>query len=270
MRDILGSFNLSKVGKAVLLFLLLLSSACATAPLPKTLSLDRPPRLGIIGFKVTAPVKRLSSIAQAPKGISKEEESTLLKEALRGIEDMATGELVAALEQESTILPVLVPEGLFGICPGERPSPSQIQMLKEELGLDAIFYGEIPWYGKTRLLYPILGEATDISAESILIGLASHWNFGLMFGNIGLELLTSTPLWFGGFYLFGLAFRPVSIEAWVLSTEDGREIWQESVESILSRKILKTYPQAERSKKEVQLEASMREAIAKLSKSLSK
>ena len=261
----------SPVGIAVpLLFLLLLSSACATTPLPKTLSLDRPPRLGILGFKVTAPVKRLSSIAQAPKGISKEEKNALLKETLQGIEDKATEELVATLQQQGTILPVLIPEGLLGTCPGERPSPSQIEMLREELGLDAIIYGEIPWYGKTRLLYPILGETIDISVETILIGVASRWNLGLMIGNIGLELLTSTPLWFGGFYLFGLAFRPVSIEAWVLSTEDGREIWHESVEIIMSRKILKTYPEADRSKKGIQLEASMRKAIAKLSESLSK
>jgi hypothetical protein len=56
----------------------------------------------------------------------------------------------------------------------------------------------------------------------------------------------------------------------VLSTEDGREIWHESVETIMSRKILKAYPEADRLKKGIQLEASMRKAIAKLSESLSK
>ncbi len=260
-------FSMSQVACLFFLFLL---SACATTPLPKTLPLDHPLRLGIIGFKVSAPIHHLSSIAQTPQNLNREEEPILLNEALRHVEDQTTTFLVAALNDEKAVVPLVVPEGLFETHRGERPTPSQIDLLRKELGVDAILYGEIPWYGRTRLIYPILGESLDIVAESVAIGLATGWNPVPIFANVGFELLTSTPLWFGGYYLFGWALRPVTIEAWVLSTADGKQIWHKSVDRMLSRKILKTYPESERSKKEIQLEASLHKAIGALAKSLSK
>jgi len=251
-------------------FFLFFLSACATTPLPKTLPLDHPPRLGIIGFKVTAPIRHLSSIAQTPENLNREEEPILIKEDLSHVEDQATTFLVAALTKEGLVVPVVVPKGLFGTQRGERPTSSQLDLLRKELGVDAILYGEIPWYGRTRLIYPILGESLDISVESIALGLATGWNPVAIFANVGFELLTSTPLWFGGYYLFGWAFQPVTVEVWVLSTADGRLIWHKSVDRIVSRKILKSYPESERSKKEIQLEASLRSAIEALAKSLSK
>ena len=251
-------------------FFLFLLSACAFTPLPKTLPSDHPPRLGIIGFKVTAPIHHLSSIAQMPKNLNSEQEPILLNEALRHVEDQATTFLEAALISEKTVEPLVVPEGLFGTWRGERPTPSQIDLLRKELGVDAILYGEIPWYGRTQLIYPILGESLDIAAESMALGLVTDWNPVAIFANVGFELLTSTPLWFGGYYLFDWALRPVTVEAWVISTADGRQIWHKSVDRILSRSILKSYPESERSKKEIQLEASLRKAIEALARSLSK
>lgn len=168
------------------------------------------------------------------------------------------------------ITPQVIPEGLFGTQRGERPTPSQIDLLRKELGVDAILYGQIPWYGRTRLIYPILGESLDITVESVALGLATHWNPVVISANVGFELLTSTPLWFGGYYFFGWAFRPVTVEAWVVSAVDGKEVWHKSVERIISRKILKSYPESERSKKETQLEASLHRAIEATAKSLSK
>ncbi|MBI3596194.1 MAG: hypothetical protein HY203_03455 [Nitrospirae bacterium] len=163
-----------------------------------------------------------------------------------------------------------VPEGLYGTRRGERPTQSQVDQLRKELGVDAILYGQIPWYGKTHPIYPILGESLDIAAESVVLGLVTHWNPVLISANAGFELLTSTPLWFGGAYLFGWAFRPVTVEAWVISAADGKEVWRKSIDQILSRKILKSYPESERSKKQIQLEASLRGATEALAKSLSR
>lgn len=64
----------------------------------------------------------------------------------------------------------LIPDGFEGTHRGEAPSISQIEQLKKEFGVDAALYGEIPWYGKTRLSYPITGEFLDITAESLIIG----------------------------------------------------------------------------------------------------
>jgi uncharacterized protein YaeQ len=56
----------------------------------------------------------------------------------------------------------------------------------------------------------------------------------------------------------------------VLSTADEKEVWHKSVDRIISRSILKSYPESERLKKEIQLEATLRKAIEALARSLSK
>jgi hypothetical protein len=167
------------------------------------------------------------------------------------------------------VVPVVIPDGYAGTQRGERPTPAQIAQLRHAFGVEALLYGQIPAYGRTRLLYPILGESLDIGAESLALGVATGWNPVAILANVGFELLTSTPLWFGGAYLFGWAFRPVTVEAWVLATADGREVWHTSVDRLVSRTILKTYPAAERSKKEIQLEATLRKAMQALATALS-
>ena len=91
----------------------------------------------------------------------------------------------------------------------------------------------------------------------------------LVLGNVGLELATSTPLWFRGTYLFGWALRPVTVEVWVFSAQDGKQVWHESAERIVAREALKARPRSERSKKKVQLEASLRAAVEALARVLS-
>ena len=248
---------------------LIFLSACASAPLTKTLGTEKTPRLGIIGFKVTAPIERLSSIQESPpKNISDEEEKRMVANSVHAIEDKAAEEFKQELEKRKAIEPVIIPEGSFGTKKGDKPTMLQLEQMRKEFGVDAVFYGEIPWYGKTRLIYPILFESLDISAESLALGLFTRWNGPIILANIGFELLTSTPLWFGGTYLFGRAFRPVSVEGHVISTTDYKEKWDDSVDRIMSQKELKEYPEAERSKKEVQLEASLKNAISGLAKSL--
>src|SRR5262249_47507048 len=78
-------------------------------------ALARPPRLGIVGFKLTAPIRHLSSIVDHPTSIGTQEEEIPLSEALRRIE--------------------------------EKGAANELQTLRRELDLDAVLYGEIPWYG---------------------------------------------------------------------------------------------------------------------------
>src|SRR5574337_835093 len=104
----------NKCGLQALFFLVLLS-ACASTPLPKMLQMEHPPRLGIIGFKITAPIKHLSSIMETPpESPAPEQEKALLIKELHDIEVRADAYLAEALEKEETIRPVLVPDGLFG------------------------------------------------------------------------------------------------------------------------------------------------------------
>ncbi len=247
------------------LLLCLLASVlfgCAGTPLKKTLALERPVRLGVAGFTVTAPIKSLSVLMEhPPKDLSPEEEKRLVAVRLTGIEEKADGFLMGDLEEEGKVDAVFMP---VPETEGKEPEPAELQKAGQRAGVDAVLYGEIPWYGKTRLLYPVLGMSLDIAAETVIIGAATHWNLGLIAANTGFELLTSTPLWFGGAYLFGVAFRPVTVQARIYSTATGRRIWQGSYDRIVSGKFLEKYPESERSKKEYQLEASLANAVSAL------
>ena len=246
-----------------------LLSSCATAPLSKTLATDHTPRLAIVGFKVSAPISRISSIADvSTQKLSDEEEKTLLDKTLREVEKKAGRFLVDELNERGAVDAIVVAEGEFGTRGGERPTTPQLHRIQRDLGTDAVLYGEIPWYGRTRLIYPLLGMTADIVGESLIIEFALH-SEELVLANIGFELLTSTPLWFGGAEIFGWAFRPVTVEARVVSAGDGREVWRASVDRIVDREILKSYPERERSKKETQLEASLRSAVRALAERLS-
>ncbi len=248
-------------------FIFLLLSSCATAPLPKTLALRHPPRLGIIGFKVTAPIQRLSSIFDVKKKLDEKDERARIDEVLRKIEKRADEFLVSELVERKKVEPVLIPDGAFGTHRGVRPLQSQIALIRKNFGVDAILYGEIPWYGRTRLIYPILGMTADILAESVIINTLTH-SESLVLANIAFDLITSTPLWFGGAYIFGLAFRPVTVKAIALSVVDGKNVWSETIDRIVDRKILTTYPEQERSKKEIQLEVSLHSAMKAVALSL--
>lgn len=119
--------------------LLFVLQACATTPIPKKLNLEHPPRLGIIGFKVTAPIKHLSSIISSPpSNLSRSEEALLIDERLHDIEKMASEFLVEDLKKDQTVEPVPIPGGLFGTHPGEQPTTAQMDQLRRELTVDAV------------------------------------------------------------------------------------------------------------------------------------
>jgi hypothetical protein len=80
---------------------------------------------------------------------------------------------------------------------------------------------------------------------------------------LGFELLHNVPIYFGGAYIFGWAFRPVrvEIEAIQLGKCEG-SIWvnQEMMVKI-PRKTMAAYPPEQRDRKELQLEANLRRAM---------
>ncbi|MBU6140983.1 MAG: hypothetical protein KGP29_05485 [Proteobacteria bacterium] len=253
-----------------ILTLLIFVSSCAT-PLTKNQIVAKNQKLGIIGFKITAPITKLSSIQDSfPEKIDAKTEELLLADSFKKINNKASEELISHLKKSKLITPILIDVDKFGIKHGEKPSKDQLQQIKNELGIDAVFYGEIVGYGKSRLLYPTLLAAGDIALETVVLGVVTSWNPAVLTANAGLELATNVPIYFGGFYLFGTSFRPVAIDAHVVSTSDGKEIWDDSVDSFGSKKDLKLYVQEIRSKKEIQLEASLKSAIRKLSFSIDK
>ena len=75
-------------------------------------------------------------------------------------------------------------------------------------------------------------------------------------------------MWFGGGYLFGVAFRPARVEARAFETIQGYPIWQSMDESAYVWRALKVLPEAVREKKETQLEVNVAEIMESLADSL--
>ena len=88
----------------------------------------------------------------------------------------------------------------------------------------------------------------DITWETVAIGLASSWNPGIILGNVGFELLTSTPVWFGGGYLFGIVARPVRVQADAWDPINGESVWEKEEFAVYIWGHLNQLPEPEREK----------------------
>jgi len=207
--------------------------------------------------------------------LSPEEESQQVAHALQEIQQEARWLLLSRLAtgQGFRIVPLKETDALaeeLRLKPGMLPTAAQLTEFRRRLGADLVVAGSILDYGKVRWQWLAAGMFADISWETIALGVATAWNPAVILGNVGFELLTSTPVWFGGGYLFGIAFRPVRIEARAFETFQGYPIWQSMEESAYARGALKAFPEAVRDKKETQLELNLAEVMQSLGDSLTK
>lgn len=127
--------------------------------------------------------------------------------------------------------------------------------------VDGLLFGEIPWYGKTNLLWPTIGFTTDIVIETLIIGAVTNWNGPLILANLGWEVAVNGPLWFGGAWLFGQAYKPVTVETKLVTFKDGIHEYKEEFDVTKSRHMLEKFPKKERKKVENQLDASLKKAL---------
>ncbi|MDE3226143.1 MAG: hypothetical protein KGN30_12125 [Nitrospirota bacterium] len=224
-----------------------------------------------IGFEIEIP--HLASIKSVEGTLSPEEEARQLAEALQHVRDearwllqsrLATGQRVQFVSDEQVA--AIVKE--VGLPPGGLPTAEQLAQFRTRAGADLVLVVNIQDYGKVRWAWAAAGMFADMTAESIIIGLASAWNPTIIFANIGFELLTSTPVWFGGAYVFGVAFRPVRVEARAIETTQGIPVWQETEVAMYAWDELDLLPESEREKKEAQLRINLESAMAGLADSL--
>ena len=233
------------------------------------------PYVAILPFGFDLEITTLSAVKTVDGTLSPEDESKQLAEALREIQQearwlllsrLAAGQGFRFVSPEQT--DALAEE--FQLKPGDLPNAEQLTAFRHRLGADLVVAGSILDYGKVRWQWSAAGMFADISWETVVIGVATAWNPGIILGNLGYELLTSTPLWFGGGYLFGVAMRPVRVEARAFETVQGYPIWQAMEESVYARGALKMLPEDVRGKKEYQLELNMADIVESLGDSLTK
>ena len=238
-------------------------------------NLNDRPSVAILPFGFDLEITNLSAVKTTNEVLSPEEESKQVAEALREVQREARWLLLSRLAagQGFQFVPPEQTDALaeeLQLKPGVLPNPEQLTEFRLRLGADLVVAGSILDYGKVRWQWSIAGMFADISWETVAIGVATAWNPGIILGNVGYELLTSTPLWFGGGYLFGVAMRPVRVEARAFETFQGYPIWQAMDESAYAWGTLKTLPEGVRDKKETQLELNLAEIMESLGDALTK
>lgn len=237
------------------------------------LPLAERPRLALLPWGLEIKITKLASLKTLEQNPVPEEEERLVAQTVQEILDearwllqsgVATGQqfrMISLAETDAVVAEL-------GLKTGDLPTPAQLTALKARLEADLVLVGNILDYGKVRWQWLAAGELGDLSAETVVIGLASSWNVPIILGNVGFELLTSTPVWFGGGYLFGAAFRPVRVEARVLETVNGEPVWQDQEAAIYTRKRLQQLSETERGKKELQLYVNLSQALEEIADSL--
>ena len=237
--------------------------------------LNERPILAILPFGFDLEITTLSAVKTVNEPLSQEDETEQVAETLWEIQQEARWLLLSRLAtgQGFQFVPAAQTDALaaeLDLKPGVLPNPEQLTEFRRRLGADLVVAGSILDYGKIRWQWMLAGMTADMTAESIALGLATAWNPIAIGTNLGFELLTSTPLWFGGGYVFGVALRPVRVEARAFETVQGYPIWQAMDQSAYAWGALKTLPEEVREKKETQLQLNLAEIMESLGDDLIK
>ena len=241
---------------------------------PFELALTERPRIALLPIGLNVDITSLSTVKTLEQSPSPEDEPRLIAEAIHDVAQEARWLLLSRLAARQGFQFVPLEEtdaavAALGLKPGALPTAEQVSSLGQKLNADLVMVATIEDYGKVRWQWLLVGMLTDMTAESIILGVATSWNPIAIFANIGFELLTSTPVWFGGGYLFGVALRPVRVEARTYETGLGYPIWQEMEIALYAWRLLKELPESERGKKEAQLRINLATAMEALAESLS-
>jgi len=240
---------------------------------PQELEVSERLRVAILPIWLNVEITSLSAVKTIEPERPDEDETVELADTLDVVRQearwilqsrLATRQVFLFAPQEQTDAAVADLE----IRPGMLPTRDQILRLRERLDVDLVVAATIEDYGKVRWQWLLAGMLTDMTIDNFLVGLATAWNPVALSASIGWDLLTSTPVWFGGGYLFGVAFRPVRVEARAYETLHGYPIWQDMESAIYAWRLLKQLPEEERKKKERQLWINLDLAVEALADSL--
>jgi hypothetical protein len=171
--------------------------------------------------------------------------------------------IVVPFEETRRMLADLVPAGTV-------LTPAQLQTLAAQSGADIVLAGLIHDYGRVRWQYWVTGLAVHATTELLLVGLASGWNPAVVVPFFFLDVATDLPIWYGGAYVFGWAFRPVRVGLEAIQMKDCRGVvWRgEELAIHVPGKRLAEYPPEEQPKKETQLEANLKRVMSDFAETL--
>ena len=229
--------------------------------------------IAVLPAHLDTTISKASQVQSIPDDLPDEDDRQWAAAAAQAVRSEARRiflEKIASGEQ-FRLIPIEEVDGVvqdMGIVADQEPTASQLTQLRDQLKADLVVQPTVLDYGKVRWYWLAGGMLADITWETVAIGLASSWHPGIILGNVGFELLTSTPIWFGGGYLFGVVARPVRVEAGAWDPINGESVWDHQDFAVYIWKRLNQIPKAERKKKEAQLYLNLKLAMEELAVSL--
>jgi hypothetical protein len=231
------------------------------------------PYMAILPFGIDTDITKLSTVKSVDGTLSAEEESRQVAAVLQDMLADARWLFLSRLatSQKFLFVPLDQTDALAAelqLKPGVLPTQEQLVEFRRRLGADFVVGGNVLDYGRVRWQWFAAGAFAELSGETLVIGLATAWNPVGLLANAAVNVLVSSVIFFGGGYLFGIAFRPVVVEARAFETTQGYPVWQSMEGAFYAWGALKQLPESERDKIESQLRINLGKAIEGLADSL--
>ncbi|GEM_PF-6111608 len=137
--------------------------------------------------------------------------------------------------------------------PSEKRSPLLLE-------IDLSGYGKIKRQWVSFLFKMGLLEAVS---QGVIVYTATG-NTVLSLGVAGEEVVSEYLTWYGGSYLFGSIFEPVTLEGRLIDTEDGKILWRRFVVVTRDKKKYKKLSKKQKKNKEIVLNINYQKAKAEL------
>ena len=229
-------------------------------------------RIAITPIEVTADIEKAVDIMTPPHEITDEQE--LIHRQMQDVAGRLSGFLNSKLGESNYIEPVSV-GGVNDNLPSAAPhtwSLDELQSLKTSRNIQAVLDVKLSGYGKIKkkwLTYLIGTGVVEGVVQGVLAAklVKNTWvGIAVALEEIGQEIL----VWGGGSYLFNEHYAPVTLEAQLISTTDGRQIWSDTVFASVDKDAIKLLPEQDRKKKELQLNLTAKKAINELSEDINK
>lgn len=231
---------------------------------------DPPLTILVAQVVMEAPITQSADIRTADGTLSGEDDRKLLVQLVTEIEAHAQQIMIERLSALPGFRPVpfevtrRMTEGLR--VPGQRLTDEQLRTLGRVAGVDLALSLAVDDYGRLQWHHWGAGWFSVAATHTTIVGAATAWNPLAMGAYLAWDLTTDLPLWYGGAYVLGWAFRPVHAIADVLQLRPcpGPTWRDEEVVIVAGRKALSVYPEERRKRKEVQLRVNLEQALQKV------
>ncbi len=270
--------KIMRIGTLCIVVLSLLLTSCATWS-RHGIVLDPPRKIRIAVLPITnaVKIKKLKTIQSSPKAAhSPIEEKELIIEKMQQV----TEEITNSIEKELAV------SYFFEVVPHQKVhdtmvemsigsstlSSTQIKELGRALDTDTLLFTQLSGYGKIKKKWLVFLIGSGL-IEGTVQGIAAAAVADTIWVAVGIaveEALQEGLTWGGGAFLFNKIFTPVILESELVSTMDGKAIWDKTSFVRINRKALKAYPKEDRKKKELRLRLTSEKASEELIRHLDK